>query len=122
MDDKGYTQKSDKNKKKIKTSKSSKSLKNKSNNNPPGKNGNRSNKRNLSDFIKLKLKFNDAIYENEENKYFYSKNDKICIKKKSRMNLNSIYSYENKSENNYENENSKKFNKAKNIQKFIREN
>lgn len=99
MYNKGYTPKIDKNKKKIKTSKSSKSLKNKSNNNPPGKNGNRNNKRNLSDFIKLKFKFNDAIYENEENKYFYSKNEKKCIKKKSRMHdLNSIYSYENKSE------------------------
>ena len=60
--------------KKIKTSKSSKSLKNKSNNNPIGKNGNRNNKRNLSVFIKLKPKFNDAIFENEENKYYYSKN------------------------------------------------
>ena len=52
----------------------------------------------------------NAIYENEEKKYFYSKNDKKCIKKKSRMHdLNTIYSDENQSENNYENENSKKF-------------
>ncbi len=76
MDDKGYTPKSKKNKKKIKASKSSKSLRIKSNKNPPRKNENKNKKRNLKDFIKLKLKFKDVIYENEENKYYKSKNEK----------------------------------------------
>jgi len=115
MDDKGYTPKSKKNKKKAK---SSKSHKNKSNNNPPRKDGNKNKKRNLSDFIKLKLKFNDVKYENEVNKYYYSKNEKKYINSKSRMHdLNTIYSNENQSENKYGNEHSKNLKKFRKFNK-----
>ena len=116
MDDKGYTSNSKNNKNKIKSAKSSKSLRNQSkenlknkrhkknssineSNNPPPKNGNK--KINLNDNIKLKLQFNDIIYENEDINY------KSPFKKnKSKVNeLNTIYTDENQTDNNYENEN-----------------
>jgi len=134
MDAKGYTSKGKKNKKKIKSRTSSKSLRNESkenikkkkhnkksaaneSNNPPPKNGNK--KRNLNDNIKLKLKLNDVIYENEENIYNKSSLEKKYKKKYSKMHdLNTIYSDENQTDNNYGNENliienPKKLNKSR---------
>ena len=140
MDNKGYTLKSNNNKKKKRISKSSKALyieskeklkkkkhDNKSSinesNNPPPKNGN--NRISLKDKIKLRLDFQDIIYENEENKEYKSPKEGKNKKNKIQIqNINSIFSEEKLTDNNYGNENQKienpkKLNKFRKFNKVI---
>jgi hypothetical protein len=133
MDNKGYTLNSKNNKKEKRVSKSSKtsSIESKENlkekkydnkssinesNNPPPKNGN--NRISLKDKIKLRLDFQDIIYENEENKEYKSPKEGKNKKNKIQIqNINSIFSEEKLTDNNYGNEN-QKIENPKKLNKF----